>query len=70
LTKRRSDIPFEKKILNLGVGDFEAMGMLFPALGPTVAIRTLVHNYVRKVRSATAPVDIEIPEENIEDLIQ
>lgn len=69
MTRRKSDLPLEKKILNLAVGDFEAMGALFPELGPTVAIRVLIHNFVRKVRAATSPVDIEIPVDNIQEFM-
>ena len=58
MARRRSEIPLVKKTLNLGVGDFEAMGALFPAMGGSNAIRILVHNYVRKVRESLAPVDI------------
>lgn len=61
MTKRRSEIELAKKTLNLGRGDFEAMGALFPTMGASTAIRILVHNYVQKVRQATAPVDIELP---------
>lgn len=58
MARRRSEIPLVKKTLNLGVGDFEAMGALFPGLGGSNAIRILVHNYVRRVRESLAPVEI------------
>lgn len=69
MTRRKSEFALEKKVLNLAVGDFEAMGDLFPAMGPTVAIRTLIHNYVRKVRASVAPIDIEIPTDSLQELI-
>ena len=58
--RRRSEIPLHKKTLNFGVGDFEAMGGLFPGLGASTAIRILVHNYVKKVRDSLEPLDIAV----------
>lgn len=63
MARRRSEIPLVKKTLNLGAGDFEAMGALFPGLGGSNAIRILVHNYVRRVRESLEPVDIAILDE-------
>lgn len=67
---RRSELPIEKKKINLVVGDFEAMGTLFPSLGPSVAIRVLVHSYVKRVRSSLQPLDIEaIPDGDLPSMI-
>ena len=37
-----------KKAINLRKGDFEKMGELFPANGPTIAIRNLISKFVDK----------------------
>lgn len=71
MARPRSEIPLVKKTLNLGVGDFEAMGALFPGLGGSNAIRVLVHNYVKRVRESLAPVDIAVLDEaQLQELIQ
>lgn len=67
--RRRSEIPLVKKTLNLGVGDFEAMGALFPAMGGSNAIRILIHNYVKRVRSALEPVDIDLADIDLNELL-
>lgn len=66
---RKSDIPFEKRTLNLGRGDFERMGQLFPRMGAAVAIRTLLRNYIRQIEATAAPIDIIINPETIEELL-
>jgi hypothetical protein len=66
---KKSDIPFEKVSLNLGQGDFEEMGRLFPRIGAGVAIRTLVRNYIRQIKAATAAPEIDIDHSNIEALL-
>ena len=66
---RKSDIPFEKVSLNLGLGDFARMGELFPRLGPGIAIRTLVRNYIRQIEASAAPIDIDLNPETVTELL-
>lgn len=69
MPNKKSDIPFEKITLRLGVGDFAAMGVLFPQLGASVAIRTLVHNYVKSIQASLAPVELELQPDDLKDLL-
>ena len=66
---RKSDIPFEKVTLNLGKGDFARMGQLFPRMGPVVAIRTLLRNYIRQIEASAAPIDIDLNPETVSELL-
>jgi hypothetical protein len=70
MAARKSELPLRTHALQLVDGDFDAMRTLFPNMPPTVAIRLLIHNYIKKVRAATAPVDLEIPTDQIKDIIQ
>jgi hypothetical protein len=70
MAARKSEHPLKQHVLQLVDGDFEAMRTLFPGLAPTVAIRLLVHNYIKKVRASAAPVDIEIPTEDVKELLK
>ena len=45
---RPRNLALTKKTLNFRSGDFEKMGELFPDLGPSLAIRTLVERFVNK----------------------
>jgi hypothetical protein len=48
---------FEKKTLNFRPGDFDKMGELFPAKGPSVAIRETIAAFVDKLyTSAPTPI--------------
>lgn len=60
MARRKSDLPLHKVTLNLVLGDYQAMQALFPSLGAGAAIRTLVHNYLKSVRSALEPIDVPI----------
>jgi len=42
------DINLQKHTLNLRRGDFDAMGNLFPKLGPSKAVRQLISAFVNK----------------------
>lgn len=66
---RRSPIDLEKKTLNLGRGDFEAMGVLFPSLGASNAIRILVRNFITRVQASAKPLDIDISDSDLEGLV-
>ena len=46
------NVDLKKHTLNLREGDFDRMAMLFPKLGGSVSIRTLVSNYVDKAEAA------------------
>lgn len=55
----------EKHSVRLFKGDFDAMGELYPSLGPTLAIRNLIHKHIEQMeevrqRQATALPDIDI----------
>lgn len=66
----RSDQPLAVHKLRLVEGDFQSMGVLFPNLGPSTAIRVLVHNYVKRVKAATSPIDLDLPDPtSVKDLI-
>ena len=59
------NVDLKKHTLNLRDGDFDRIALLFPKLGGSVAIRTLVSNYVDKVEAntpspATSVKDIEL----------
>ena len=45
---RNRDLSLSKKTLNFREGDFERMAELFPELGGSCAIRTLVSKFVDK----------------------
>ncbi len=66
---RKSEIPFEKKSISLGVGDFARMQKLFPQMGATVAIRTLIRNYIRQIEASAAPIDIDLNPEIITEIL-
>lgn len=69
MANRKSEIPCERKTIRLGIGDFEAMEALFPQLGATVAIRTLVHNYIKRMRASLAPVDLSVSPQDLKELL-
>ena len=59
------NVDLKKHTLNLREGDFDQMALLFPKLGGSVAIRTLISNFVDKAKvnspTPTPPVkDIEL----------
>lgn len=70
MANRKSEIPLDSpKNLRLGLGDFEAMGTLFPRIGASVAIRILVHNYVKRLRASLAPVDLTLSTDDLKELL-
>lgn len=62
---RKSTRELVKVTLNLYADDWEKLAELQPKLGPSRAVRELVHNFVRKVeeeaaqRSVTPPVELD-----------
>ena len=46
------NVDLKKHTLNLREGDFDEMALLFPKLGGSVAIRTLISNFVDKSKAA------------------
>lgn len=59
---RSKNIDLDKKTLNLRAGDFEKMGEMFPDLGSSVAVRTLLSKFVDrnyKVPETEVEVDID-----------
>ena len=69
MARPKAEIPLQYHNIGLGVGDYAAMGALFPALGAPKAIRTLVHNYIKSVRAATSPIEIVAAPEELGELI-
>ncbi len=57
------NVDLKKHTLNLREGDFDRMALLFPKLGGSVAIRTLVSNYVDKAEAA-----IPTPKTEVKDI--
>lgn len=57
MAKPKSDL--QKHTLNLRPGDFDKMGSLFPELGASRAIRTLIERFVDKNYS-TKPTSVDV----------
>lgn len=68
MSRRKATEPLTKVTLNLFSRDYERMQALYPQVGATVAIRTLVHQHVTKVEAKTARLveDDDIAEIEIE----
>lgn len=66
---RKSDKPLHKERLNLYAGDFAKMQVLFPQLGAGPAIRELVHNFIKRAEQASPQLKIEIPINDLKELI-
>lgn len=61
MPRKKTDL--HKKTLNLRTGDFEKMGELFPELGGSKAIRTLVSKFVDKnYTPSEPPADLNLPD--------
>lgn len=70
MARRKSDLPLQKVTLNLVTGDYAKMQSLFPSLGGGAAIRTLVNNYIKSIRSALEPLDVPlVAAEDIKELM-
>jgi len=59
----RSTEKLQKHTLNLYAGDFDELQNMFPEVGASVAIRTLVRNYIESKR----PTLSELP--NIPEIV-
>ena len=57
------NVDLKKHTLNLREGDFDEMALIFPKLGGSVAIRTLVSNFVDQTK-AQAPT----PSPSVKDI--
>lgn len=56
MSRRRDEHNLKKVTLNLAEGDFERMGLLYPELGASKAIRVLIRGHVKsKAREAPTP---------------
>lgn len=52
---------FQKHTLNLIRGDFEILQSLYPEVGASVVVRTIVHQFVKKLNSKNEqPPEIEV----------
>jgi hypothetical protein len=69
MARPKSKIPLVLKPIRLFEGDFEIIQSLFPTLGGGVAIRYLVRNYIKQIQSHAAPLDIELPEATVEEIL-
>jgi hypothetical protein len=69
MAKPKSEIPLTLHKLNLFEGDFAKMQTLFPTLGAGPAIRTIVRNFIKQVETTTAPLDIELPIDDLKELM-
>jgi hypothetical protein len=67
---RKSPVPLEDKNIRLVAGDWERLRALFPAIGPSIAIRTLVHQFVLRAVAAVEPLEeLDLPSDiNLEAL--
>jgi len=66
---KKSDIPLEQKPIRLFAGDFARLNEMYPDLGATSVIRTLVRAHIKRVDAAVAPLDIELPTGQLEELL-
>lgn len=69
MARAKSKIPLILKPIRLFEGDFERMQDLFPSLGGGVAIRHLVHNYIKTIEGSAKPIEIELPSGTVEELL-
>ena len=51
--KRREDFPLMKVTLNLYDGDFQRLQALYPRIGASKVIRTLVHSHLKDINDKT-----------------
>ena len=56
---RRKNDDLQKVTLNLRRGDMSKMAEMFPDIGSSVAIRTLVSTYLDKYYRTSSPKDID-----------
>lgn len=69
MPRPKSAKPLEMKPIRLYKGDFERLQLLFPNLGAGPAIRKLVANLCDRIEGTRKPVDIDISEVKIEELL-
>ena len=67
MSRRPDEHNLQKVTLNLAEGDFQRMGLMYPALGASKAIRLLVRGHVKlKFRDGHVPAtedDLPLTEE-------
>lgn len=68
MARPKSETALEQKPIRLFVGDFAKLQIMFPQMGATAAIRTLVHSFIKRVEGTSAPLEIELPDAVMEDL--
>lgn len=56
--------PLQKHILLLYEGDFHKLGSFFPDIGPTVAIRRIVRECIKKLEAGISPLPKDIKVDN------
>jgi hypothetical protein len=52
---RKKPEDLQKHTLNLRAGDFERLGEIFPDLGPSVALRSIISAVIDKHHASIAP---------------
>jgi len=65
---RKSHIPIEIKKIRLFAGDFDRIGALYPTQGASVAIRTILRNFIERHEKAVKPLDIDLGALDLEEL--
>lgn len=59
--------PIEKRTVRLFKGDYAELGDLFPQVGAGPAIRALVRQTIQRAKDATAPLDLDLSDVQLED---
>lgn len=70
MARPKPTIPLEQKPIRLFAGDFAKLQVLFPKLGATAAIRTLVHSFITRVEGTARPLEIDLPDAVLADLTE
>ncbi len=70
MPRAKTTIPLEMKPVRLFQGDFERLQALFPTMGAGPAIRKLVRNHCDRVEETCRPVDIDISDIAVEELMK
>jgi hypothetical protein len=61
---------FEVYNIRLHKGDYAAIGNLFPKLKAGPAIRAIVHNFIERNKASAAPLDIELPIDVLDEVME
>lgn len=67
---RRKGEPLKKYSVNLRVGDVERLQELYPRIGASYMIRTLIRRHLREKTGDTSLIDIESLEFSDDEVIE